>query len=101
MHADVADAFLPPVLAALADAGVTVHGDAGGGRRTPTTVVPATDEDCATEYLSADISAAVVDSLDAAVAHIRRYGSGHTEAIVTELAGGGPASSSPGSTRRR
>lgn len=47
-------------------------------------MVPATDEDYATEYLSADISVAVVDSLDAAVAHIRRYGSGHTEAIVTD-----------------
>lgn len=47
-------------------------------------VVAATDEDFATEYLSADISVAVVDSLDDAVAHIRRYGTGHTEAIVTD-----------------
>ncbi len=44
---------------------------------------PATDDDYATEYLSLDLSAAVVPSLDAAVAHIRRYGSGHSEAIIT------------------
>ena len=60
-----------------------------------------TDDDCGTEYLSADISAAVVDSLDDAVEHIRRYGTEHTEAIVTESVSRGPASSSPGSTRRR
>ncbi|MFD7892294.1 gamma-glutamyl-phosphate reductase, partial [Streptomyces albidoflavus] len=47
------------------------------------TVVEATDEDWATEYLSYDLAAAVVDSLDDAVAHIRRWSSGHTEAIVT------------------
>ena len=47
-------------------------------------VVPATEEDHAREYLSLDISAAVVPDLDAAVRHIRRYSSQHTEAIVTE-----------------
>ncbi|QIK65786.1 glutamate-5-semialdehyde dehydrogenase [Nocardioides sp. HDW12B] len=84
VHADVAAEFLPRVLAALADAGVTVHGDervaaqAGDG-----SVVPATEEDWETEYLSLDLSAAVVDSLDDAIAHIRRWSSGHTEAIVT------------------
>jgi glutamate-5-semialdehyde dehydrogenase len=46
--------------------------------------VPATDDDWADEYLSLDIAAAVVDSLDDAVAHIRRWGSGHTEAIITD-----------------
>jgi glutamate-5-semialdehyde dehydrogenase len=45
--------------------------------------VPADERDFGAEYLSLDISAAVVDSLDEAVAHIRRHGSGHTEAIVT------------------
>nr|MDT0663432.1 glutamate-5-semialdehyde dehydrogenase [Micromonospora sp. DSM 115978] len=83
VHADVADAFLPRVLAALADAGVTVHGSPEVAAHSPT-VVAATAEDYGTEYLSADISAAVVDSLAAAVEHIRRYGSGHTEAIVTD-----------------
>jgi glutamate-5-semialdehyde dehydrogenase len=47
-------------------------------------VLAATDEDYAQEYLSLDISAAVVPDLDAAIAHIRRWSSGHTEAIVTE-----------------
>jgi glutamate-5-semialdehyde dehydrogenase len=88
VHQDIADRFLPRALDALADAGVTVHADARvaeaaerhGG---PATVVPAVPEDWETEYLSYDIAAAVVDSLDAAVAHIRLWSSGHTEAIVT------------------
>ncbi|SDY78829.1 glutamate-5-semialdehyde dehydrogenase [Micromonospora pattaloongensis] len=85
VHADVAPAFLPRVLAAFAEAGVTVHGSPEVAAFSDA-VVPATDEDYETEYLSADISAAVVESLDAAVAHIRRYGTGHTEAIVTDSA---------------
>ncbi|MDG4828370.1 glutamate-5-semialdehyde dehydrogenase [Solwaraspora sp. WMMD1047] len=83
VHADIADAFLPRVLDALAEAGVTVHGSPEVAAYSPA-VQPATDADHGTEYLSADISAAVVDSLAAAVEHIRRYGSGHTEAIVTD-----------------
>jgi glutamate-5-semialdehyde dehydrogenase len=82
VHAEVADAFLPRALRALGNAGVTVHGDdrvaaydAG--------VVPATDADWDTEYLSLDIAGKVVDSLEDAIGHIRRHGSGHTEAIVT------------------
>lgn len=81
VHRDVADAFVPAALKALAEAGVTVHGDAriaGFGQ-----VVPATDDDFYAEYLSLDIAAAVVDSLEDAVAHIRKYGSAHTDAIVT------------------
>jgi glutamate-5-semialdehyde dehydrogenase len=86
VHQDVAEEFLPLALAALAEAGVTVHGDeavlklAAGS---PATVVPATDEDWGAEYLSLDLAAAVVPSLEAAVEHIRRWSSGHTEAIVT------------------
>ncbi|BCB81294.1 glutamate-5-semialdehyde dehydrogenase [Phytohabitans flavus] len=83
VHAAVADAFLPRVLAAFAEAGVTVHGDPRVATYSDS-VVPATEEDFAAEYLSADISAAVVDSLQEAVRHIRRYGTQHTEAIVTE-----------------
>ncbi|HEX2774034.1 MAG TPA: glutamate-5-semialdehyde dehydrogenase [Micromonosporaceae bacterium] len=83
VHADIADAFLPPALAALSAADVTVHGDERVAGYSPD-VVPATDDDYGAEYLSADISAAVVASLSAAVAHIRRYGTQHTEAIVTE-----------------
>ena len=81
VHADVAAEFLPRVVTALQEAGVTVHGDPAFARLTG--VEPATEEDYGTEYLSLDISAAVVPDLDAAVAHIRRYSSGHTEAIVT------------------
>ncbi|WP_372452009.1 glutamate-5-semialdehyde dehydrogenase [Streptomyces oryzae] len=86
VHAGIADTFLPRALEALAEAGVTVHGDsawqtvAGTSGRT---VLPATDEDWASEYLSYDIAAAVVPSLDAAVEHIRAWSSGHTEAIIT------------------
>ncbi|HEX5596758.1 MAG TPA: glutamate-5-semialdehyde dehydrogenase [Micromonosporaceae bacterium] len=83
VHADIADAFLPPILAAFAEAGVTVHGDARVAAYSAA-VVPVAEEDYGMEYLSADIAVAVVDSLAAAVAHIRRYGTGHTEAIVTE-----------------
>jgi glutamate-5-semialdehyde dehydrogenase len=86
VHAAIADTFLPRVLTALHGAGVTVHGCARVAAYSAD-VVPATEADHATEYLSADISAAVVDSLDAAVEHINRYGSQHTEAIVTESVG--------------
>ena len=86
VHRDIAAAFLPRALDALAEAQVTVHGDARVRKLaedSKATVVEATDEDWATEYLSYDLAAAVVDSLDEAVAHIRRWSSGHTEAIVT------------------
>ncbi|MFG1982804.1 glutamate-5-semialdehyde dehydrogenase [Streptomyces albidoflavus] len=86
VHREIAAAFLPRALDALAEAQVTVHGDARVrelAEDSKATVVEATDEDWATEYLSYDLAAAVVDSLDDAVAHIRRWSSGHTEAIVT------------------
>ncbi len=82
VHRDVAEEFVPRVVAALQDAGVTIHGDTTFCAADPA-VVPATDADYATEYLDLDISAAVVDTLPAAVSHIRRFSSGHTEAIVT------------------
>ncbi|MFE2626272.1 glutamate-5-semialdehyde dehydrogenase, partial [Streptomyces caelestis] len=81
VHKDVADVFLPLALDALAEAGVTVHGDEhvlARAEGSKATVVAATAEDWETEYLSYDIAAAVVDSLDAAVAHIRLWSSGHT-----------------------
>ncbi len=83
VHASLAETFLPLVLTALADAGVTVHGDARVAAVSDD-VVPATDDDWGREYLSADIAVAVVDSIDDALDHIRRYGTGHTEAIVSE-----------------
>ncbi|CAN5265068.1 glutamate-5-semialdehyde dehydrogenase [soil metagenome] len=78
VHADLVDGFLPIVISALQEAGVTVHGDTTVA--TLPDVVEATEDDHATEYLSLDISVADVE---AAIAHIRRYSSGHTEAIVT------------------
>lgn len=85
VHRDAAAEFLPSALAALGAAGVTVHADDATAALAPAevTVVPATDEDWATEYLSLDIAVRVVDDLDAAIEHIRRWTSGHTEAIVT------------------
>ncbi|WP_433856289.1 glutamate-5-semialdehyde dehydrogenase [Streptomyces kronopolitis] len=83
VHAGIAEKFLPRALEALTQAGVIVHGDTAWQQAGPGLVAPATDEDWATEYLSYDIAAAVVPDLEAAVAHIRRWTSGHTEAIVT------------------
>ena len=83
VHEAVADEFVPRALTALRDHGVTVHGDERVRSYDVDGVVPATDEDWDTEYLSLDIAAAVVPSLDAAVDHIRRHGSAHTDAIVT------------------
>jgi glutamate-5-semialdehyde dehydrogenase len=82
VHADIADSFVPKVLETLSAHGVTVHGD----RRVAAygDVIPADDRDFAEEYLSLDIAMAIVDSLDAALQHIRRYSTGHSETIVTD-----------------
>lgn len=82
VHADIADAFLPRVVAALQEEGVTIHGDEAF--RGFDGVLPATDDDYAREYLALEVSAAVVPDLEAAIAHIRRWSSQHTDAIVTE-----------------
>jgi glutamate-5-semialdehyde dehydrogenase len=81
VHAGVAHEFLPRVVAALQDSGVTIHGDAAFAAYDG--VVAATDDDYGREYLGLEISAAVVPDLEAALAHIRTYSTGHTEAIVT------------------
>ncbi|WP_263729198.1 glutamate-5-semialdehyde dehydrogenase [Cellulomonas sp. SG140] len=85
VHADAAVTFLPSALAALGQAGVTVHGDERTLALVPdgVTAVPATDVDWATEYLSLDIAVRVVDSLDEALEHIRTWSTGHTEVICT------------------
>ncbi|SDT71578.1 glutamate-5-semialdehyde dehydrogenase [Actinoplanes derwentensis] len=83
VHAAIADTFLPLVLEELQSRGVTVHGDARVAGFSDA-VVAATDDDWGTEYLSPDIAVAVVDSLDDALDHIRQWGTGHTEAIVSE-----------------
>ena len=78
-----AERVLPDVAAALQAQGVTLHGDARTATLVPD-VVPATDEDWATEYGTLDVSVRVVDDLDDALAHIRQYSTGHTESIITE-----------------
>jgi glutamate-5-semialdehyde dehydrogenase len=83
VHIDIADSFLPLAIEELVSAGVTVHGDPRVAGYSAD-VVPATREDWGKEYLSADIAVAIVDSMDDAIDHIRRYGTGHTEAIVSE-----------------
>jgi glutamate-5-semialdehyde dehydrogenase len=82
VHRDVAEAFLPAVARKLAAHGVEIVGDAATRRLVPA-AGPATDADWDTEYLGPKISVAVVDSLDAAIDHVNRHGSRHTDAIVT------------------
>lgn len=77
-----AERLLPPVLAALRAKGVTLHAD-DRTRAIFGDAVPATDEDWATEHMSLDLNVAVVDDLDAALAHIREYSTHHTESIIT------------------
>jgi glutamate-5-semialdehyde dehydrogenase len=86
VHRGVADAFLPRIAAALAARSVEVVGDEATRTLVPAAGV-ATEADWGTEYLGPKISVAVVDSLDAAIDHINRYGSRHTDAIVTGDAG--------------
>ncbi|MFL6175214.1 MAG: glutamate-5-semialdehyde dehydrogenase [Ornithinibacter sp.] len=87
VHRDVAAAFLPKALAALSGEGVALHTDPDAGAQADTAGVAhdaVTDEHFATEFHGLEMSVGVVDDLDAALDHIRRYGSGHTEAIVTD-----------------
>ena len=87
VHREIAEAFLPRALAALRDAGVTIHGDAAFeayAQETGCDFSPVTDDDWAAEYYSLDLAAGVVESIDAAIDHIRTWSSGHTEAIVTD-----------------
>jgi glutamate-5-semialdehyde dehydrogenase len=83
VHQAVAAEFLPRITAALQIQGVVLHGDSQFAA-VNTDVQTATDEDWASEYLSLDIAAKVVADADEAIAHIRRWSSGHTDAIVTE-----------------
>ena len=79
---DAADRLIPSVAAALEGAGVTIHGDDAVRALVPG-AVPVTDADWATEHMSLDLSMRVVDDLDEALDHIRRYSTHHTESIVT------------------
>ena len=82
VHRDIADIFVPQALAALREAGVTVHGD-DSLRAYSEAVVPAAEGEYDAEYLSLDLAAKVVDGLDEAIAHIREHTTGHSETIVT------------------
>lgn len=87
VHRDIADRFLPVALEALRDRGVVVHGDeliAPHAAAAGVSFAPVTDDDWAAEYYSLDIAAGIVDSLEEALTHIRRWSSGHTEAIVSD-----------------
>lgn len=83
VHRAAAERLVGPVVAALQECGVTVHGDAAVAQLAAD-VTPATEEDWATEYLSLDLAMRVVDDLDDALEHIRRYSTHHTESIVTQ-----------------
>ncbi|MDR1186105.1 MAG: glutamate-5-semialdehyde dehydrogenase [Bifidobacteriaceae bacterium] len=86
VDAAIADQFLPRVLKQLHDAAVRLHLDARAAAFAPPGAEwgPATESDWATEYLDLEMAVGVVDGLDQAMEHIRRYSSGHTEAICTE-----------------
>lgn len=82
-----AEAFLPGALAELAERGVTLHADeraAAIAAAAGIDTVPATEVDWATEYLAPDLAVHVVSGLDEAIAHINRYSTHHSEAIVAE-----------------
>ena len=87
----VADAVLPQVVKTLHEHGVFIHGDAmtcaaaaAAGLAEGADYVPATEQDWGREYLALEMSVKVVADEDEAISHINRYGTGHSEAIVTE-----------------
>ncbi|MEE1013127.1 MAG: glutamate-5-semialdehyde dehydrogenase [Clostridia bacterium] len=82
VHQSVAEKFLPDMLTALADLGVTIVGDAQVCTLYPN-AIPATEEDWGTEYLDLKIGVKVVETLDEAIAHINKYNSRHSESIIT------------------
>jgi glutamate-5-semialdehyde dehydrogenase len=81
VHSAAAPAFLPRIVEALRGAGVLVRGDERAGALVD--VEPADEEDWGREYLDLTLAVAVVDSVEEAIEHVGRYGSGHSEAIVT------------------
>jgi glutamate-5-semialdehyde dehydrogenase len=82
VHRDAAPLLVPGLFARLRAAGVELRGD-GRTRALAPEVTPATEEDWSTEYLALVLSVRIVDSFEEALGHIARYGSSHTEAIVT------------------
>ncbi len=102
VHERIAPALLPPLIAALGDAGVLIRADertrALAGAAPLARIEPASEEDWESEYLAPIIAARIVDSVGEAIEHIGRYGSGHSEAILTATPRA-PAPSSWQSTR--
>lgn len=82
VHRDIASSFWQRALPALAEAGVRVHGD-GATRTHGSDVLPAGPKEFDAEYLSMDLAAREVQSLDEALAHIRKHSTGHSETIIT------------------
>jgi glutamate-5-semialdehyde dehydrogenase len=85
VHKNIADKFLPVAMKALHEAGVILHCDAGSlalANSMPASL--ASEENWSTEYGTLEMNVAIVDSVDAASDHIAKYGTQHTEAIVTE-----------------
>jgi glutamate-5-semialdehyde dehydrogenase len=82
VHEAVADAFVPRVADVLAERGVELVGD-DASRARSTHIKPATDDDFGREYSDLKLSIAIAPTIDAAIAHVNRYGSGHSEAILT------------------
>ena len=87
VHSKIADSFMPTALKALHEAGVIVHADAATLTIAKSSNIPATlatDENFCTEYGTLEMNVAIVDSVDSASAHIAKYGTQHTEAIISE-----------------
>jgi glutamate-5-semialdehyde dehydrogenase len=82
VHRSAVDRLIPAILTRLRDSGVTIHAD-DATRSVFSDSVPATNDDWGHEYLSMDLAVAVVDSLDDAIGHIRRYSTNHTDSIIT------------------
>ena len=82
VHKDAAAKFMPAMLAKYAEAGVEIRGDEGV-QSFDKAVVPVTEEDWATEYGDLRLSVKIVDSIEEAMEHIARFGTGHSECIVT------------------
>ncbi len=83
IHAEVAREFVPAVSEALGQRGIELRGDAATRALAPSAAA-ATEEDYSTEYLGPILSIKIVQDLDEAIAHINRYGSHHTDAIITQ-----------------
>lgn len=82
VHKAIADKFMPAMLAKYAEAGVEIRGDEGV-QSFDKAVVPVTEEDWATEYGDLRLAVKLVDSIEEAMEHIARFGTGHSECIVT------------------